>query len=280
MYYFGRNPALNALANRITRDPNIVKTNTFGGAIGHPIIKNKLFNFFVYEKWKVTQPASKEQTLPTDAEKGGDFSHQLTPQGSLQTIYDPFTTKFDPSTSTVTRQPFPGNIVPPSRIDPAAAKLMGYLWAPNNPGDDLSGLNNFKKAYPWWENYYNFSDRVDYNLSDHWRIFARFSKFETRLDNPNWGGTIAVPSDNGGIMDALNATTLPSGPRYRKACGPASGLMVGTRACCNPPRASTSRTSISAGTAVPTQALATGGWCTAAPIIRPSTSHMTGAFIT
>ena len=36
-------------------------------------------------------------------------------------------------------------------------------------------------------------------------MFARFSKFETRLDNPNWGGTIAVPSDNGGIMDALNA---------------------------------------------------------------------------
>src|SRR5690349_8422716 len=123
-YYFGRNPALNALANRITRDPNIVRTNTFGGAIGHPIIKNKLFNFFVYEKWKVTQPASKEQTLPTDAEKGGDFSHQLTPQGNLQTIYDPFTTQFDPATSTVTRQPFPGNIIPANRIDPAAAKLM------------------------------------------------------------------------------------------------------------------------------------------------------------
>jgi Carboxypeptidase regulatory-like domain len=205
VYYFGRNPALNALANRITRDENIVKTNTFGGAMGHPIIKNKLFNFFVYEKWKVTQPSSKEQTLPTDAEKNGDFSHQLTPQGNLQTIFDPFTTVFDPATSTVTRTPFPNNIIPQDRIDPAAKKLMGDLWSPNNPGDDLSGLNNFKKAYPWWENYWNFSDRVDYNVNDNFRIFARFSKFETRLDNPNWGGTIAVPSDNGGIMDALNA---------------------------------------------------------------------------
>jgi hypothetical protein len=205
VYYFGRNPALNALANRITRDPNIVRTNTFGGAIGHPIIKNKLFNFFVYEKWKVTQPASKIGTMPTDAEKTGDFSHALTPQGNLMTIYDPFSTKFDPATSTVTRTPFPNNIIPQNRIDPAAQKLMGYLWAPNNPGDDPSGVNNFKKAYPWWENYYNFSDRVDYNITDNWRLFARFSKFETRLDNPNWGGTIAVPSDNGGIMDALNA---------------------------------------------------------------------------
>ena len=204
-YYFGRNPALNALANRITRDPNIVRTSTFGGAIGHPIIKNKLFNFFVYEKWKVTQPASTIETMPTDAEKNGDFSHALTPQGTLQTIYDPFSTHFDPATSTVTRTPFPNNIIPQNRINPSAQKLMGYLWGPNNPGDDPSGVNNFKKAYPWWENYYNFSDRVDYNISDNWRLFARFSKFETRLDNPNWGGTIAVPSDNGGIMDALNA---------------------------------------------------------------------------
>jgi len=204
-YYFGRNPSLNALANRITRDENIVRNHIEGGTFSNPIVKNKLFNFFVYEKWKVTQPSAKEQTLPTDAEKNGDFSHQLTPQGALQVIYDPFTTKFDPATSTVTRQPFPGNIIPQNRIDPAAKILMGDLWAPNTTGDDLSGLNNFKKAYPWWEHYWNFSDRVDYNISDNWRLFARFSKFQTRLDNPNWGGTIAVPSDNGGIMDAMNA---------------------------------------------------------------------------
>jgi hypothetical protein len=46
-YYFGRNPALDELANRITRDPNIVRNNIWGGTIGDPIIKNKLFNFFV-----------------------------------------------------------------------------------------------------------------------------------------------------------------------------------------------------------------------------------------
>jgi len=204
-YYFGRNPALDALANRITRDPNIIRNSIWGGTVGNPIIKNKLFNFFVYEQWRVTQPSSKVQTMPTDAEKNGDFSHQLTPQGNLQTIYDPFTTVFNPNTNTVTRTPFPNNIIPQNRISPAAKLLMADLWSPNNPGNDLSGLNNFKKAYPWWEKYWNISDRVDYNLSDNWRIFARFSKFQTRLDNPNWGGTIAVPSDNGGIMDALNA---------------------------------------------------------------------------
>jgi len=204
-YYFGRNPALDALANRITRDPNIVRNNIWGGTLGNPIIKNKLFNFFVYEQWRVTQPSSVVGTMPTDAEKGGDFSHQLTPQGALQVIYDPFTTVFNPTANTVTRTPFAGNVIPQDRISPAAKLLMSDLWSPNNPGDDLSGLGNFKKAYPWWEKYWNISDRVDYNLSDNWRMFARFSKFQTRLDNPNWGGTIAVPSDNGGIMDSLNA---------------------------------------------------------------------------
>jgi hypothetical protein len=205
-YYFGRNPALNALANRISRDEQIVKQNIWGGTIGHPIIKNKLFNFFSYEQWRNTSPSSKTETMPTDAEKNGDFSHSLTPQGALRTIYDPFTSTFDAATGTGSRQPFAGNVIPQSRMDPTGKKILNALWGPNNAGDDPSGLNNFKITYPWWTHYWNISDRADYNINDHWRMFARVSKFETRLDNNNWGGTIAVPSDNGGIMDAMNAS--------------------------------------------------------------------------
>src|SRR5688572_17969951 len=69
----------------------------------------------------------------------------------------------------------------------------------------LAGINNFQVAYTWWVKYWNISDRVDYNVSDKIRFYARYSKYETRLDNPNWGGTRAVRSDNGGLMDALNA---------------------------------------------------------------------------
>jgi Carboxypeptidase regulatory-like domain len=203
-YYFGRNPFFDALTNRITRDVGVVRQSIYGGSIGQPVLHNKLFNFFAYENWRVKQPSSNQSTVPTAAERGGDFSQSLTPQGQLRPIYDPFTTVFDATASTVTRQPFPGNKIPQNRMDPAGLKAVADLWLPNNPGSDLSGLNNFKKAYPWWENYWNLTDRVDYNISDKWRLFARFSKFQTRLDNPNWGGTIAVPSDNGGIMDSLN----------------------------------------------------------------------------
>ena len=205
-YYFGRNPSLDALTNRITRDEAVVRENIGGGTIGNPIIKNKLFNFFAYEKWQITQPSANTSTVPTSAERNGDFSHSLMPDGSaVRPIYDPTTTIFDAGTNSASRTPFAGNLIPAGRINPSGQLAVNDLWAPNRAGDDASGTNNFKKAYPWWENYWNMSERADYNINDKWRMYARFSKYQTRLDNPNWGGTIAVPSDNGGIMDALNA---------------------------------------------------------------------------
>lgn len=204
-YYFGRNPSLNAMTNRMTREPSVIRNHIWGGAIGHPIKKNKIFNFFAYEQWKTTQPASNTSTVPTDLERQGDFSKSFTPDGTLRTIYDPLTTVFDPETSTVTRTPFAGNVIPKARFDPVGYKAVNDLWKPNFPGDDLSQINNFKKTYAWWMKYWNISDRVDYNINEKWRMYARFSKYQTRLDNPNWGGTIAVRSDNGGIMDAMNA---------------------------------------------------------------------------
>jgi len=204
-YYFGRNPALNAMTNRITREPSVVRNHIWGGTIGNPILKNKLFNFFSYEQWRSTQPSSNQSTVPTDLERTGDFSRTFTPQGALRAIYDPFTTVFDPATSMVTRQPFAGNIIPANRINASGKIAINDLWKPNRAGDDPSGVNNFKNAYAWWVKYKNYSDRVDYNITERLRMYARYSQYWTRLDNPNWGGTIAVPSDNGGLMDALNA---------------------------------------------------------------------------
>ena len=55
-YYFGRNPALNAVVNPITRTPNFVRNHIWGGTVGAPIKKNKLFNFFTYEGWRTKEP--------------------------------------------------------------------------------------------------------------------------------------------------------------------------------------------------------------------------------
>lgn len=202
-YYFGRNPALNAMTNRVSRGKSVVKNHIWGGTIGGPILKNKLFFYQAYEQWKNTQPASNTSTAPTDLERAGNFSRSLTKDGALRVIYDPYTTVFDAAANSATRTPFAGNLLPASRINPTGQKVVTALWKPNNAGDDLTGVNNVRVSYPWWLKYWNISTRGDYNINDKWRMYARFSKYETRLDNPNWGGTITVPSDNGGLMDAL-----------------------------------------------------------------------------
>ncbi|MBI5281008.1 MAG: carboxypeptidase regulatory-like domain-containing protein [Candidatus Solibacter usitatus] len=202
-YYFGRNPAFNAMTNRISRGKSVVKNHIWGGTVGGPILKNKLFFYQTYEQWKNTQPQTNFSTAPADLERSGNFSKSFAKDGSLRAVYDPYTTVFDPANNISSRTPFPGNIIPGNRINATGQKILNDLWKPNNAGDDLTGVNNVKVAYPWWLKYWNISTRADYNISEKMRMYARFSKYETRLDNPNWGNSIAVRSDNGGLMDAL-----------------------------------------------------------------------------
>ena len=127
------------------------------------------------------------ETLPTTAERSGDFSQQMNTQGGLDTIYDPWTT--ETNGSTVTRQPFPGNVIPASRIDPFAKQVMAGLWQPNNPGDGITGANNFKgqlyDIYPYW----NFMDRVDYNITPKLKFFARYNYLHTTETTSDYTGS-------------------------------------------------------------------------------------------
>ncbi|MBI1791529.1 MAG: carboxypeptidase regulatory-like domain-containing protein [Acidobacteria bacterium] len=205
-YYFGRNPALNAVVNPITRTPNFIRNHIWGGTAGGPIKKNKLFTFVTYEGWRTKEPRDALRTMPTDLERTGNFSQSLTRTGGLRTIFDPSTTVLNIATNTATRQPFAGNIIPASRIDSTAKRIMQDLWGPNNRGDDLSGSNNFKASYPWPMKDANFSNRTDWNFSDKVKVFGRYSQFRTTLDQGNYtpNNSRAMPNDNGGIMNSRN----------------------------------------------------------------------------
>ena len=205
-YYFGRNPAFNAVLNPTNRTPNFIRNHIWGGTVGGPIKKNKLFNFFTYEGWRTKEPRDAVRTMPTELERTGDFSRSLNRDGSPRIIYDPATTVLNVATNTATRQPFAGNIIPASRIDPTARRIMQDFWGPNNPGDDLSGSNNFKASYPWPMKNANFSNRTDYNITDKLKVFGRYSQFRTTLDQGNYtpNNSRAMPNDNGGIMNSRN----------------------------------------------------------------------------
>ncbi len=78
--------------------------------------------------------------MPTDLERGGNFSRTFNARGGLRTVYDPMTTQLINNGATSQRMPFPNNAIPANRIDPTSAIIMKDIWAPNGPGDDITGL--------------------------------------------------------------------------------------------------------------------------------------------
>lgn len=210
VFYLGRYPWLSAVADRTTQSYNATRQNMFGGTLGHPIIKNKLFNFISVEDWHVGSPGSYVVTVPTALERQGDFSHSYNINGGLRTIYDPYSTVVA-ANGTVTRTPFANNVVPSNRMDPLAVKFMSEFWDPNNPGDNITGVNNYKKGYVDQYNYYNVSDRVDYNISDKWRLSGHYGRYYTEdiPGNPTPNGSpLYQPAGSVRSADQVSADAI------------------------------------------------------------------------
>ena len=175
-FYLGRYPWLSAQTDRTRFVENAQRQHMFGGTLGNPILKNKLFNFFSIEKWKINAPGSYQRTVPTSLERAGDFSQTLAADGALRPIYDPFST-IVPSPGNVIRAPFPDNKIPGDRFDPLSAKLAGAFFDPNVPGVGYNHANNYQKSLIQTTDYYNLSDRVDYNISDKWRVSGYYGRY-------------------------------------------------------------------------------------------------------
>ena len=185
-YWLGRYPWANAIYDRTTMATTSTRQNMIGGTFGGPIKKNKLFNFGSFEYWKVGNPTQFVYTVPTALEAKGDYSQSYNIDGSLKKVYDPWSTVYDAATNTYSRTQFPGNVIPQNRMDPVAVATAAMMWAPNNPGDNITGVNNSKLfSIDAW-NYYNWSDRVDYNVTDKWKVFGRVSGYHTTDIYSNW----------------------------------------------------------------------------------------------
>lgn len=147
------------------------KQNQFGGTLGGPILKNKTFFFVDYQGTRIRQSQTFVSTVPTGAERTGDFSDQLgtDSQGNVTgQIFDPLTT--NPATNQ--RTAFSGNIIPPcvgttrrsarggSCLDPAALNVLNLFPQPNIPG--AGNANNFLYNPVASNNQDSFDIRVDH----------------------------------------------------------------------------------------------------------------------
>jgi hypothetical protein len=221
-YYDGRYPWASAVSDRIFSTLNEDRQQIWGGTLGNPILKNKLFNFVSYEGWKWEQAASPyTATLPTTLERQGNFSQSINGAGALNVIYDPSTTQTSANGQTITRAPFAGNIIPASRQDPIAAKYMAAMWNPNTAGQGYDHLWNYVANLPVNYPYKNFADRVDYHVTDKLSVSFRAQIFRTPVTSSNPTGSPLFDNDRGSNRDgntysstvtyAINPRTVISG---------------------------------------------------------------------
>ena len=216
-FYQGQYPWANALENRDWRTINKSRKHMFGATVGHPILKNKLLNFFAWEQWKYVEPSDLVNTLPTDLERQGDFSQSLNGYGSLRTIYDPWTTQ-TAADGTVTRTPFGENKIPAAMQDPVSRDFMSKLWASNRPGSGPYHEFNYYTPLPINYGYKNFSDRIDFNATDKLRMFGRINILRTPVTTSNPTGSEYYVSDleshrdatlySGDVVYTLSASTV------------------------------------------------------------------------
>jgi hypothetical protein len=147
--------------------------NQFGGTIGGAAIKNKTFYFGSYEGFRLRQGVPYTTTVPTAAERKGDFSALLS-QPIPTVIYDPLTVGFSPA-NPLQRMAFSGNIIPPNRINPTSNYLLALFPLPTNPNVLTS---NFTTAASGGGNTDQYVARVDQNITDKQTLFGRYADWK------------------------------------------------------------------------------------------------------
>jgi hypothetical protein len=150
-------------------------SNLFGGSVGAPIIRNKTFFFFDYQGHRSSSSLGGQfATLPTEAERNGDFSGLVNSQGQKVNIYDPHQTEV--VNGTTLRIQFANNMIPRSTMDPVALKMLTYIPLPNKASTGLGIVNNYVWSQQAFINSDQWSLRIDHRFSDRQSIFGRFTR--------------------------------------------------------------------------------------------------------
>ncbi len=182
--------------------------NQYGVTAGGPMYipkvfdgRNKLFWFFAYEGLKDSNPNPTLTTVPTDAERQGDFSQVLALDKTA--LYDPYSTAT--TGTTTTRTAFPNNVIPKTELNPVALAYLQFYPEPNVAAVRPDGYQNFNSTTPTNDDYNNQLGRLDYNMTDRSRIFfdiRRTGYSQSKNDyfnnvsqgsllfRNNWGGTV------------------------------------------------------------------------------------------
>ena len=173
-FHFLRNGAMNA-RQFFAPVQDSLKRNQFGGALGGPILKNKLFFFGTFQGTRLRNtPAGQIRFVPTAEQRRGDFSAL----GSRQ-LLDP-----------VSRQPVPGNLIPASRRNAVSRYFLDFVPLPNGPNGQVTFA-----GFPVQQTENQFMPKIDYTSGRH-QLSGRY--YFTDFDFPAGIDKVNVLAARGG----------------------------------------------------------------------------------
>ena len=213
-YWFHRNEGMNANSwynNAVNKPKQLYRYQTFGFNVGGPAYipgkfntdRQKLFFFASFEFQRPMSPNDpRNLMMPTALERTGDFSKSKDSSGKAVTVTDP-----------TTGSPFPGNVIPQSRISPQGQALLNWLPLPNTALLD----HNYESQVPSSSKIADRIFRIDYNISNNWKFYFRLLQNHTDGFNPytalngnNTMGIYRMITNTGGIAGMGNLTTIIS----------------------------------------------------------------------
>jgi len=215
-------------------DRDSLRYNRYGGTVGGPIVlpkklfgplgydgRNRSFFFFAYEGLKDVFPEPRTDTVPTLAERNGDFSALLNLGSNFQ-IYNPFSARQDGNQ--IRRDPFrcdaagnpldplpnktqpagiPCNKIPASLISPVAKAYLQFYPLPNQLAD-VQGRSNFISGNPRTDTFHSESYRFDQTVSDKQKFFFRYTHNNRLERRNNWSGDVNGIFPTGNFLTRKN----------------------------------------------------------------------------
>jgi hypothetical protein len=243
LYEFGQISALDA--NTYFNDQKhipipVTHYNQYGLTVGGPVFipkvfngKDKLFFFFAWEGVHDSQPTTVENTVPTPAERVGDFSALLPlgcPSGyqngnsavcsngtaNPYQLYNPYSATS--AGGAITRQPIPGNVLSNAglTINPVAQSFLQFYPQANGTALQNDGFENYTSSAPSIDRYNNEFGRIDWNASARNHVFFDVRhNFRTQTKgnyfNNNATGSGLLRENYGVMVDeifTLNSSTV------------------------------------------------------------------------
>ncbi len=205
----------NAAGVGITDQPNDTWGASFGGAIKIPHVydgKNKTFFYLGYEHYDDIQSSSSVFATPTSLEKMGDFSKSLASNGSPLVVYDPMTLTGG------LRTPFPGNIIPTSRLNPTGLAIASF-FQPGTTTPSYYGANDLNAPGRLPCRAAQYTAKLDEDVTKWWRAslsYLRYfslepgnTEFPNNLSSPDqWRLLRRVDTTQFNNLITVNPTTV------------------------------------------------------------------------